>query len=75
MKNSDFPGQIRDGISVIGTNVDLPNGFRVEAAAYVAPGVSASALRKSKIIRKGGSALADGAPEGPGHVAETGNAR
>lgn len=75
MKNSDFPGQIRDGISVIGTNVDLPSGFRVEAAAYVAPGVPASALRRAKFLRKGSSVLVDGAPEGPGRIAEAGNAR
>jgi len=75
MKNSDFPGQIRDGISVIGTNVDLPNGFRVEAAAYVAPGLPASALRRAKILRRGSSALVDRAATGPGDVVEAGNAR
>ena len=75
MNNSDFPGQIRDGISVIGTNVDLPNGFRVEAATYVAPGVPASALRRAKILRKGSSALMDNAPPGQGHVVEDRNTR
>ncbi len=75
MKNSDFPGQIRDGISVIGTNVDLPNGFRLEAAAYVAPGVPASALRRVKALRKGSSALADNASPSQGHIVEAGNTR
>lgn len=57
MKNSDFPGQIRNGISVIGTNADIPNGFRAEAATYVAPGVPASVLRKLKLLKKGASVL------------------
>jgi hypothetical protein len=73
MKNSDFPGQIRDGISVIGTNVDLPNGFRIEAATYVAPGVAASALRRAKVLRRGSSVLAGSA--GPGSVVGAGTAR
>ncbi|MGD0724453.1 MAG: hypothetical protein ABSB63_02710 [Spirochaetia bacterium] len=75
MKNSDFPGQIRDGISVIGTNVDLPSGFRAEAATYVAPGVPPSVLRRAKVLRKGSSALVDNAAPGPGRVVEAGNAR
>jgi len=75
MKNIDFPGQIRDGISVIGTNVDLPNGFRAEAATYVAPGVPASVLRRAKILRRGSSALVDNASPGPDHVVQAGNAR
>lgn len=75
MKNSDYPAQIRDGITVIGTNVDLPNGFRAEAATYVASGVTSSALRRLKLLRKGGSALAVSAAPGQGRVAETGTAR
>ncbi len=75
MKNGDFPGQIRDGISVIGTNVDLPNGFRAEAATYVAPGVPSSVLRRAKILRRGSSAFVDDAVPGPRRVVEAGNAR
>ena len=75
MKNSDYPGQIRDGITVIGTNAELPNGFRAEAATYVAPGVASSALRRLKLLRKGCSALADTPGPGQGRVVEAGNAR
>ena len=57
--NVDFPSQIRNGISVIGTNVDIPNGFRAEAATYVAPGVPSAILRKLKVLRRGTSALRD----------------
>jgi ADP-glucose pyrophosphorylase len=57
MRNGDFPTQIRDGITVIGANADIPNGFQAEAACYVAPGVAASALRRIKVVRKGSSIL------------------
>jgi hypothetical protein len=65
MKNADFPAQIRNGISVIGTNVDIPNGFKAEAATYVAPGVPASVLRKLKLLKKGASVLRE-RPSRPG---------
>jgi hypothetical protein len=54
-KNSDFPSQIRDGIALVGMNVDLPNGFKAEAATYVGPGVPPAALRKLKVLRRGAS--------------------
>jgi len=57
MKNGDFPTQIRDGLAVIGVNVDVPNGFRAEAASYVAPGVSSAVLRKLKVLKRGASVL------------------
>jgi len=69
MKNSDFPSQIRDGIAVIGTNVDIPSGFKAEAATYVAPGVSAAALRRLKVLKKGASVLR----ERPAAAASGGN--
>lgn len=56
-KNADFPSQVRDGITLIGTNVDLPNGFKAEAAAYVGPGVPPAALRKLKVLRRGASIM------------------
>jgi len=57
MKNADFPAQIRDGVSVIGVNSDIPNGFKAEAATYIAPGVPLSALRKLRLLKKGCSVL------------------
>jgi carbonic anhydrase/acetyltransferase-like protein (isoleucine patch superfamily) len=59
MNNIDFPAQIRDGVTVIGTNAEIPNGFRAEAASYVAPGVPVSTLRRLKLLRRGTSALLD----------------
>jgi glucose-1-phosphate adenylyltransferase len=57
MKNGDFPTQIRDGLTVIGINADIPNGFRAEAASFIAPGISAAHLRKLKVLRRGASVL------------------
>jgi hypothetical protein len=57
MRNANFPDQIRNGIAVVGTNVDIPNGFKAEAATYIAPGVPAGALKKLKVLRKGASIL------------------
>ena len=56
-KNADFPLHIRDGITVIGMNADIPNGFKAEAATYIAPGVPASTLRRIKVLRRGSSVL------------------
>lgn len=53
MKNSDFPDQIRDGLTVIGVDAEIPEGLRVEAGACIGPGVPASVLRKLKIVKKG----------------------
>ena len=41
MKNSSYPAHIRNGLAVVGMNADIPNGFKAEAATYIAPGVSA----------------------------------
>jgi ADP-glucose pyrophosphorylase len=59
VKNSDYPAHIRDGIAVVGMNSDIPNGFKAEAATYIAPGVPASVLRRIKVLRKGSSVLRD----------------
>lgn len=54
-KNADFPSQLRDGVALVGMNVDLPNGFKAEAATYVGPGVPSAALRKLKVLRRSAS--------------------
>jgi hypothetical protein len=56
-KNADFPDQIHDGLTVIGTNADIPSGFRMEPGSFVGPGVSSGALRKMKLLRRGASVL------------------
>ncbi len=54
-KNSDFPSQIRDGMTLVGMSVDIPNGFKAEAATYIGPGVPIAALRKLKVLRRSAS--------------------
>jgi len=66
MKNTDFPSHIHNGIAVVGMNADIPNGFKAEAATYIAPGVPASVLRRIKILKKGGSVLRDRSVTLPG---------
>ncbi|MGO9308907.1 MAG: hypothetical protein ACLQDL_07795 [Spirochaetia bacterium] len=65
-RNADFPGQINNGIAVVGMNADIPNGFKAEAATYIAPGVPAHVLRRVKILKKGGSILRDRSQTQPG---------
>jgi hypothetical protein len=65
-KNADFPDQIRNGITVVGTNADIPNGFKAEAATFIAPGVPAGVLRKIKVLRKGSSILGERSPSPTG---------
>jgi len=55
MKNADFPDQIRDGLTVVGMNAEIPAGLRIEAGACIGPGVPASLLRKMKLVKKGTS--------------------
>lgn len=57
MKNSTYPTHIRNGLAVIGMNADIPNGFKAEAATYIAPGVPATVLRRMKVLHKGGSVM------------------
>ncbi|MGA2977385.1 MAG: hypothetical protein ABSF77_18925 [Spirochaetia bacterium] len=75
MKNADFPAQIRNGMTVIGMNVDLPNGFRAEPASYVAPGVGASFLRRIKVARKGTSVRNGQIISGTGRASGSGEPR
>ncbi len=56
-KNADFPTQVRDGLSLVGMNAEIPNGFKAEAATVIGSGVPAPALRRLKILRRGTSIL------------------
>jgi hypothetical protein len=66
MKNADYPVQIRDGLAVIGSDAELPGGFRAEGASYVAPGTPASVLRRLKVLRKGTSVHPSAGGDGRG---------
>jgi hypothetical protein len=71
MKNADFPTQIRDGMTLVGTNADIPNGFHAEAASCIAGGLPAAALRRLKVLRRGTSVLEGAAVDPAGAAAST----
>jgi hypothetical protein len=71
MKNADYPVHIRDGLAVVGMNADIPSGFKAEGGSYIAPGTSATVLRKLKVLRRGTSVLPAGAGTGTGHAEGT----
>jgi len=72
MANADFPDQIRDGLTVVGMNSEIPSGLRIEAAVCIGPGVPASQLRKMKLVKKGTSVFR---PRNPGSEAHEHTAR
>ncbi len=74
VKNADFPDQIRDGLTVVGVDAEIPAGLRVEAGACIGPGVTASQLRRVKVVRRGTTVLRPVNTE-PGAREETGKGR
>ncbi len=74
VKNADFPDQIRDGLTVVGMDAEVPAGLRIEAGACIGPGVPASLLRKMKLVKKGTSVFRPLNPE-PGPREEAGKGR
>ena len=55
--NDLYPEQIRDGLTVLGTNAEIPGGATVEAGCLVGPDVPSQRLRALKQIKKGSSVL------------------
>ena len=51
--NDDYPKQIREGLTVLGLNAEIPKGYTIEAGCYVAANVPFQKLRELKIIKKG----------------------
>jgi len=70
MRNADFPSQIRDGLTLIGSNAEIPNGFTAEGGTYIAPGTPATTLRRLKMLRRGASVLGADQASAPGHAHE-----
>ncbi len=58
MRNGDYPGQIRGGIAVVGSDVQVPAGFRAEGATFIPPGTPAAFLRRIRTLRRGMTARA-----------------
>jgi hypothetical protein len=55
--NFDHSAQIREGITVVGMNVEVPRGLSVSAGCLLGAGVGAQALRGVKEVRKGASVV------------------
>jgi len=51
--NFDHSSQIREGLTVLGHNVEVPRGLTVSAGCLLGAGVSAQAFRGIKEVRKG----------------------
>ncbi len=51
--NSKYPNQIKDGLTVIGFNADLPHGCKIEAGCVVESDVSFSRIRNFKNFKRG----------------------
>lgn len=59
-RNADFPEHTPGGLAVIGMGAEIPGGFKAEAAVVIGAGVTAAALRRRKLARRGTSILKDG---------------
>jgi hypothetical protein len=55
--NFENSSQIRDGLTVLGMNVQLPKGFAVSSGCLVGAGVTPQRLRGMKELRKGATVL------------------
>jgi hypothetical protein len=53
--NYDHSSQIREGITVLGMNVEVPRGLTISAGCLLEAGVGPHALRGVKEVRKGAS--------------------
>ena len=56
-KNNDYPEQINSGVTVIGYNPEIPDGYEIEAACYIAPDIPFNILRKQKKLARGKSII------------------
>ena len=53
VRNKNFPDQIYNGLAVLGTNTQIPRGFRIEQSSYLGPYITAKQLKQLKILKKG----------------------
>jgi hypothetical protein len=58
-KNTDFPNQINNGLTVIGIDADIPRGTVIEQGCYLGTNVAKSRLRSLKHLKRGRSLFAD----------------
>jgi glucose-1-phosphate adenylyltransferase len=51
--NAQYPSQVREGLTVLGANADIPRGYTIGPGCLLGAGVSAEQLRRHKELRKG----------------------
>lgn len=56
-KNNNYPEQINSGITVIGYNPEIPDGYEIEAGCYIAPDTPFDILRERRKLTKGKSII------------------
>jgi len=60
--NSQYPTQLRDGITVLGASPQVPRGFSIGPGCLVGATVSAQQLRAAKEMRKGSTIVCSTGP-------------
>jgi carbonic anhydrase/acetyltransferase-like protein (isoleucine patch superfamily) len=55
--NTQYPAQVREGLTVLGSNADIPRGCTIGPGCLLGAGVQAQQLRKQKELRKGNTLL------------------
>ena len=51
--NSEYPEFLRDGITLVGRNVEIPRKFRISGNCYIASDVDRSVLRGKERVAAG----------------------
>jgi len=52
-RNTSYPEHIYDGITVLGMNVEIPAGFKIEPGCFVAPNIPLHILKQRNKLKKG----------------------
>jgi ADP-glucose pyrophosphorylase len=62
-RNFDFPKQVREGVTVIGINVEVPRGFKIGSGCLVGARVGSGQMRSLKELPRSSTILRPEEPE------------
>ena len=62
-RNFDFPKQVREGVTVIGINAEVPKGFKIGSGCLIGARVGAGQMRSLKEIPRSSTVLRSEEPE------------
>lgn len=62
-RNFDFPKQVREGVTVIGINAEVPKGFKIGSGCLIGARVGAAQLRSLKELPRSSTVLRSEEPE------------